>query len=50
MWRLSGPTLTAMAGLTHKEVQLAEAPVNEVPKTFRVAPLSIEMYDFEKAP
>jgi alpha-N-arabinofuranosidase len=50
MWRLSGPNLTAMAGLTHKEVQLTEAPVNEAPKTLRVAPLSIEMYEFEKAP
>jgi len=34
----------------HKEVQLTEALVNEVPKKFRVAPLSIEMYEFEKAP
>ena len=50
MWRLTGPNLTAMAGLTHKEVQLTEAPVNEAPKTFRVAPLGIEMYEFEKAP
>jgi len=50
MWRLSGPNLTAMAGLTHKEVQLMEMPVNEAPKTFRVAPLSIEMYEFDKAP
>jgi alpha-N-arabinofuranosidase len=50
MWRLTGPNLTAMAGLTHKEVQLTEAPVTEAPKTFRVPPLSIEMYEFEKAP
>jgi hypothetical protein len=50
MWRLTGPSLTAMAGLTHKEIQLTEAPMNEAPKTFRVAPLSIEMYEFEKAP
>jgi alpha-N-arabinofuranosidase len=49
MWRLTGPNLTAMTGLTRKEVQLTEAPVNEAPKTFRVAPLSIEMYEFEKA-
>jgi hypothetical protein len=38
-----------MAGLTHKEIQLTEAPINEAPKTFRVAPLGIEMYEFEKA-
>jgi alpha-N-arabinofuranosidase len=49
MWRLTGPNLTAMAGLTHKEIQLTEAPINEAPKTFRVAPLGIEMYEFEKA-
>jgi alpha-N-arabinofuranosidase len=50
MWRLTGPNLTAMAGLTHKEVQLTEAPVTEAPRTLRVAPLSIELYEFEKAP
>lgn len=50
MWLLTGPNLTAMAGLTHKEIQLTEAPVNETPKTLRVAPLSIEIYEFEKAP
>ena len=50
MWRLTGPNLTAMTGLTRKEVQVTEAPVNEAPKTLRVAPLSIEMYEFEKAP
>ena len=50
MWRLTGPNLTAMTGLERKEVQVTEAPVNEVPKTLRVAPISIEMYEFEKAP
>jgi alpha-L-arabinofuranosidase len=50
MWRLSGPNLNAMTGLERKEVQVMEAPVSEVPKTLRVAPISIEMYEFEKAP
>ena len=49
-WRLSGPNLASLAGLTHQEVQLTEATVNEGPKTFRVAPLCIEMYEFEKGP
>jgi alpha-N-arabinofuranosidase len=50
MWRLTGPSLTAMTGLDRKEVQVTEAPVNEVPRTLRVAPISIEMYEFVKAP
>jgi alpha-L-arabinofuranosidase len=50
MWGLSGPNLTAMAGLTHHEVQLTEAPVTEAPKTLHVPKLSIEIYEFEKAP
>jgi alpha-N-arabinofuranosidase len=50
MWRLTGPNLTAMTGLDRKEVQVTEATVNEVPKTLRVAPISVEMYEFEKAP
>ena len=50
MWRLTGPNLTAMTGLDRKEVQVTEAPVNEVPKTLRVAAISVEMYEFVKAP
>jgi alpha-N-arabinofuranosidase len=49
MWRLTGPNLTAMTGLERKEVQVMETPVSEVPKTLRVAPISVEMYEFEKA-
>ncbi len=50
MWRLTGPNLTAVTGLARKEVQVTETAVNEMPKTFRVTPLSIDMYEFEKAP
>jgi alpha-N-arabinofuranosidase len=49
MWRLTGPSLTATTGLDRKEVQVTETPVNEAPKTLRVAPISIEIYEFEKA-
>ncbi|MFB3778862.1 MAG: alpha-N-arabinofuranosidase [Bryobacteraceae bacterium] len=49
MWRLTGPNLTAMTGLDRKEVQVTETPVSEVPRTLRVAPISIEMYEFERA-
>jgi alpha-N-arabinofuranosidase len=48
MWRLTGPNLTAMTGLDRKEVQVTETPVNEVPKTLRIAPIVIEIYEFEK--
>lgn len=48
MWRLTGPSLTAMTGLERKEVQVTEGPVNQVPRTVRVAPISIELYEFEK--
>ncbi len=50
MWRLTGPSLTAMTGLERKEVQVTETPVNELPRTLRAAPISIEMYEFEEAP
>jgi alpha-L-arabinofuranosidase len=49
-WRLTGPNLTAMTGLERKEVQVTEAPVSAMPGTLRVAPISIEMYEFERAP
>jgi alpha-N-arabinofuranosidase len=49
MWRLTGPSLTATTDLQHKDVQVTEAPVNEAPRTLRVAPISIEIYEFEKA-
>ena len=47
MWRLAGPSLTATAGLKSKEVQVTETAVNEAPKTLHVAPLGIELYEFE---
>jgi len=50
MWRLSGPSLTAMTGLARKEVQVTEAALSDEPRTLRIAPISVEMYEFEKAP
>ncbi len=37
------------AELLGLDVQLTQRSVNEKPKTFRVTPLSIDMYEFEKA-
>jgi alpha-N-arabinofuranosidase len=49
MWRLTGPNLAATTGLDRKEVQVTETPVAEVPGTIRIAPISVEMYEFETA-
>ena len=50
MWRLTGLSLTATAGLNSKDVYLTESPIKGTPKTLRVAPISIEMYELEKTP
>jgi alpha-N-arabinofuranosidase len=50
MWRLTGPNLTAMTGLTRKEVQVTETELNETPKTLHAAPIAVDIYEFEKAP
>lgn len=50
MWRLTGPSLTATAGLNSQDVHLTESPVKGTPKTLRAAPISIEMYELEKTP
>lgn len=47
-WRLTGPGLNAMTGLTRREVQVVETPLAETPKTLVVAPISIELYEFER--
>ncbi len=47
-WRMSGPGLDAVTGLTRHEVRVVETPVNEVPRTLRVEPISIDLYAFER--
>jgi alpha-N-arabinofuranosidase len=49
MWRLTGPNLNATTGLAGKEVQVTEAASSEVPRVLRVPPISIDLYEFEKA-
>jgi len=46
-WRLTGPALDALTGLTRREVQVTETQVGEVPKTIEAAPISIDLYEFE---
>ncbi|MGA2329372.1 MAG: alpha-N-arabinofuranosidase [Bryobacteraceae bacterium] len=48
LWRLTGPGINAVTGLTRHEVQVTETPIDEVPKTLQVAPISIELYEFER--
>ena len=48
LWRLTGPGVNAVTGLSRHEVQVVETPLGEVPKTLQVAPISIELYEFER--
>ena len=48
VWHMTGPGLDAMTGLTRHDVQVVESSVGEVPKTLHVAPISIDLYEFEK--
>ena len=48
VWHMTGPGLEAATGLRRHEVQVAEAQVSEVPKTIKIAPLSIDLYEFER--
>ncbi|MFZ0430126.1 MAG: alpha-N-arabinofuranosidase [Acidobacteriota bacterium] len=47
-WRLTGPDLDAMSGLTRHDVQVSEASLAEVPATLEVAPFSISIYAFDR--
>jgi alpha-L-arabinofuranosidase len=44
---MTGPEIDAQTGLSRQEVQVTETPVDEVPETFRVPPISINLYEFE---
>ena len=47
-WRLTGPTIDSMTGLSRHEVQVTETPLGQMPKTLEVAPISVDLYEFEK--
>ena len=47
LWRLTGPNLTASAGLKSNDVQITEAAVSRT-NTIEVAPVSINIYEFAK--
>jgi len=47
-WRLTGPTIDSMTGLSRHEVQVTEMPLDQTPKTLEIVPISIDVYEFEK--
>ena len=47
-WHMTGPGIEAVTGLTKHEVQIQEAPISEVPATLDIAPISINVYEFER--
>jgi hypothetical protein len=48
MWRMTGPSLIAVTGLNRREVQVVETPLNEAPRVLTIAPISINIYEFER--
>jgi len=47
LWQMTGPSVDAADVLGHKpEVETVETPLPEVPTTLRVAPISINIYEF----
>jgi alpha-N-arabinofuranosidase len=47
LWHMTGPGINAVTGLSRREVQVVETPLGEVPETLQVAPISIDLYEFE---
>jgi len=45
-WRLTGPALDAVTGLSRHEVRITEMPVDDVPTTLQIAPIGIDLYEF----
>ena len=48
VWHIPGPGIEATTGLTKHEVEVKEALVGEVPATLEVAPISVDLYEFER--
>jgi alpha-N-arabinofuranosidase len=48
VWHMKGSGLEAATGLTKHDVQVIESPVTEVPRTVEAAPISIDLYEFER--
>jgi len=48
MWRMTGDSLNAATGLGRNEIHITETPLDQAPKTAVIAPIGIEIYEFEK--
>jgi alpha-N-arabinofuranosidase len=48
MWRMTADNLNAATGLGKNEVKIVETPLTEAPKSLRIAPISIDLYEFTK--
>ena len=48
MWRMTGDSLNAATGLGRNEVRIVETPLTETPKALTIAPISIDIYEFER--
>ena len=48
LWCMTGDSLNAATGLGRNEVRIVETPVTGTPKVLKIAPISINIYEFEK--
>ena len=48
MWRMTGDSLTASAGIGRNEIRITETALSEAPKSVTIAPFSIDIYELEK--
>jgi alpha-L-arabinofuranosidase len=47
-WRMTGDSLNAATGLGRNEVRIAESAITETPQALKIAPISINIYEFER--
>ena len=48
MWRMTGDSFTASAGLGRYDIRITETAWSEAPKSVTIAPFSIDTYELEK--
>jgi hypothetical protein len=46
--RINGDSLNAATGLGRSEIRIVEKPLTETPKALKIAPISIDIYEFER--
>ena len=48
MSRMTGDSLNAATGLCRNEVRIVETSLTETPKALTIAPIGIDIYEFER--